>query len=70
MELDLEPNWNSKPEDTETTKWLWNPLAEGGAKWVEVTNEEIEEGKRIAEEMQRKHAPVAEELVTQSDIIS
>lgn len=70
MELNVEADWDSKPEDTETTRWLWNPLAEGGAKWVEVTLQEIEEGIRIAEEMQRKYAPVIEELETPSDIVS
>lgn len=72
MELQ-EPNWDIKPEDTETTQWLWNPLAESGAKWVEVSIEEIERGKLEAQEIEKNHpsnqAPiVAEEMP--SDIVS
>lgn len=54
MEL-AEPNMSIKPEDTETTRWLWNALAESGPQWVEVSLEEIEEGDRLAEEIMKNN---------------
>ena len=69
MEL-AEPNMDTKPEDTENTRWLWNPLAEDGPKWVEVTLEEIEAGRLKAEEMQRLHTFVPDDAITPSDIVS
>lgn len=68
MEIE-QPNWDIKPDDTETTQWLWNPLAEGGAKWVEVSIEEIERGKLEAQEIERNH-PANQVIIAPEEIPS